>query len=163
MPADHGVWLDDDQHVRPAGPEPGQDEPESTVDRVQARASSSALEVGQLLAEGEVLQKQVLAGLEGGAQRAKESQEEAKHGDRLSRDVSRRQCWLRWPVTDGESWSRMASWRTTGPWGELPRLAARPARLARFLRRQRGNRAGEIVAGHAGEVRRHGCADPVGK
>jgi hypothetical protein len=72
VPADHGVWLDDDQHVRPAGPESGQDEPEGTVDLEQAWASSSALEVGQLLTEGEVLQGQVLAGPEGSAQRTKE-------------------------------------------------------------------------------------------
>jgi hypothetical protein len=63
VPADHGVWLDDDQHVSPAGPEARQDEPEGTVDFEQARASCGVLEVGHLLAEGEVFQKQVLAGL----------------------------------------------------------------------------------------------------
>jgi hypothetical protein len=79
VPADHGVWLDDDKHVRPARPEPGENEPEGAVTLAQARAAGGALEVGQLLAQGEVLECEVRAGAEGGTQRSKEAEEQKTH------------------------------------------------------------------------------------
>jgi len=113
VPADHGVWLDNDKHVRPARPEPGKHEPEGAVTFAQARAGRGALEVGQLLAQGEVLDCEVRAGAERGTQRSKEAEEQGTH---------------RVIVHDGEAWrltplsiiatvakhtSRTTSWRTT--------------------------------------------------
>jgi len=79
VPADHGVWLDNDKHIRPARPEPGKHEPEGAVTFVQARAGRGALEVGQLLAQGEVFDCEVRAAAEGGAQRSKEAEEQGTH------------------------------------------------------------------------------------
>jgi hypothetical protein len=79
VPPDHGVWLDNDKHVRPARPEPGKHEPEGAVTLAQARAAGCALEVGQLLAQGEVLDCEGRAGAEGGTQRSKEAEEQETH------------------------------------------------------------------------------------
>ena len=79
VPADHGVWPDDDQHLRRARPESGEDEPEDAVDSAQERAARGAPQVGQLLAQGEVLKGEVGLGAEGGSLRAKEAQEQREH------------------------------------------------------------------------------------
>jgi hypothetical protein len=50
VPADHGIWLDDHQDVRPARPEPGEHEPEGAVGLAEAWAARRAPQVGQLLA-----------------------------------------------------------------------------------------------------------------
>ena len=64
MPAGHGVWFYDDQRVRPAGPDPEENEPEGAVTLAQTRAAGGALEVGQPLAQGEVLDYEVRTGAE---------------------------------------------------------------------------------------------------
>jgi hypothetical protein len=42
VPADQGVWLDDNQHVRPARPEPEEDDPEAAIARAQTPAARCA-------------------------------------------------------------------------------------------------------------------------
>jgi hypothetical protein len=112
VPADHGVWLDDDQHVRPARPEPGEHEPEGAVTLAQARAARGAPEVGQLLAQGEVLDCEVRAGAEGGTQRSKEAEKQGTHRVIMHDGEI---CWLA-PLsiiaTVGKHTSRTTSWRT---------------------------------------------------
>ena len=115
MPADHGVGLDDDEDVRPSRPEPGKDDPERAVGLAQVRAARGALQVGQLLAQGEVLQCEVGPAAEGGPQRAKEAQEQVDHRAMMHDGVPA------WPgqspivVTVGELRVRITSWRSTGP------------------------------------------------
>ena len=79
VPADHGVRFDDDKHVSPARPEPGEYEPEGAVTLAQARTARGAPQVGQLLAQGEVLQGEVGASAEGGPQGSKQAQKQGDH------------------------------------------------------------------------------------
>jgi hypothetical protein len=69
VPADDSIWLHDDEHSRRARPQAGENEPEGAVARSQPRAARGAPEVGELLAQGEVLDDQVGARTEGRAQR----------------------------------------------------------------------------------------------
>jgi hypothetical protein len=93
-----------------ARPEPGKDDPERAVGRTQVRAARGAPQVGQLLAQGEVLQCEVGPAAEGGPQRAKEAQEQVDHRA-MMRDGK-----PAWPgqspivATVGELWVRMTSW-----------------------------------------------------
>ena len=113
MPADDGLRLDDDKDVRPARPQARQNEPKGSVDLAQARAARGASEVGQLLAKGEVFERQLRAGAEGGTQRSKDVHTQAGHGwimhevgGHLSPNVA----------TVGKRPARMNTWRTTrGP------------------------------------------------
>src|ERR1022692_163219 len=75
VPADHGVSLDDNQHVRPARPEAGEDHPERAVAVAQARAAQRTTQIGQLLAESQVLNGQVRAATEAGSQRSNYAQD----------------------------------------------------------------------------------------
>ena len=68
VPADDGVWLDDDQHIRPARPQAGESEPEGPVNPSQAWASGGAPEVGELLAKSEVFECEVSSGAKGRAE-----------------------------------------------------------------------------------------------
>src|SRR5450631_420650 len=79
VPADHGVRLDDNQHVRPARPETGEDHPERAVAVAQARAARRTTQIGQLLAESQVLDGQIRAGTEAGSQRSKDAQNQGSH------------------------------------------------------------------------------------
>ena len=54
VPANDGVWHDDDMHVCPARPEAKENEPQSAVGHAHAWATRCAPEVGQLLPKGEV-------------------------------------------------------------------------------------------------------------
>jgi len=114
MPADYGVWLDNDKHVRPARPESGEDEPERAVDSAQAGAARGAPQVGQLLAQGEVLQGEVGAGAKGGTQHPKKAKEQREHRAMMH---DGRPTWPgRLTIVDtvGKPAGRMASWRSTG-------------------------------------------------
>jgi len=113
VPADHGVWLDNDKHVRPARPEARQNEPEGTVALAQARAAGCALEVGQLLAQGEVLDCEVRAGAEGGTQRSNEAEEQGTHRVIMHDGEAWRLDSLSIIATVGRHTSRTTSWRTT--------------------------------------------------
>ena len=113
VPPDHGVWLDNDKHVRPARPEPGKHEPEGAVTLAQARAAGCALEVGQLLAQGEVLDCEVRAAMEGGTQRSKEAEEQGTHRVIMRDGEAWRPNPLSIIATVGKHTSRTTSWRTT--------------------------------------------------
>jgi hypothetical protein len=53
MPADDGVWFNDDKDVGPTGPDAAQDGPEEPVARVQGWPRSFALKHCDLLSERE--------------------------------------------------------------------------------------------------------------
>jgi hypothetical protein len=53
VPADHGLGLDDDQDVGPAGPKVAEGGPEASVQGVQYGPRPLAFEHGDLLTEGE--------------------------------------------------------------------------------------------------------------
>jgi len=56
MPAHHGLGLDEDQDVTPAGPDAAQDGPEEPVETVYGRPWSFPLQDRDLLPEGEDLE-----------------------------------------------------------------------------------------------------------
>jgi hypothetical protein len=74
MPADNGLWFDNEEDIVPAGPEAAEDGPKETVSRIQRRPWPFAFEYGDLLAESEDLQ-------DGVASRTKESAECTQHGE----------------------------------------------------------------------------------
>ncbi|MBN2573201.1 MAG: hypothetical protein JXP73_01430 [Deltaproteobacteria bacterium] len=64
MATGDGVGLDDDEHVREAGPDARKEEPEGAVEVAQARTLGAAPQHGKLLAQDEVLDDKVSAGPE---------------------------------------------------------------------------------------------------
>jgi hypothetical protein len=113
VPADHGVWLDDHQDVRPARPEPGEHEPEGAVGLVEAWASRRAPRVGQLLAKGEVLQGKIRTRAAGRAQCAKDPEKQGRHRAMMHDGWPPRPDSRLIVVTVGEGASRMTIWRGT--------------------------------------------------
>ena len=80
MPADDGVWLDDNHSIGPAGPDPRESDPENAVGQVEERARRRLAPGGELLAEGEILACELGASAEGGMQRFKKAHEQGGHG-----------------------------------------------------------------------------------
>ena len=93
-------------------------------------------EVGQLLAKGEVFERQLRAGAEDGIQRSKEAYEQGGHGWIMH------ECWYSWSdrssivVAVGKMFARMTSWRRTtgrGPDKGLSRLPLRSAAIGAII------------------------------
>ncbi|MGB7474568.1 MAG: hypothetical protein WBM26_00030, partial [Polyangiales bacterium] len=57
MPADHGLGLHDEEGVLPVWPQTRQRDPECAVSLGQFRAFGLALHNGELLSQGEVLER----------------------------------------------------------------------------------------------------------
>jgi len=83
VPADDGLRLDDDKDVRPARPQARPTEPKGAVGHAHAWATRCAPEVGQLLAKGEVFERQFRAGVEGGTQRPDEVEKQGYHRETM--------------------------------------------------------------------------------
>ena len=86
MPADNRIGLHNDDRLGPSGPEATQHHPERPVRRPDQRPALLQ-ERGKLLPKGEVLENEVAARTEGGAEGRNQRGEEAKHGARTSRLV----------------------------------------------------------------------------
>ena len=95
VPADHGVWLDDDQDIGPARPEAGKDQPEGAVAVPKAGAARCAPQVRQLLAQSQVLDRQIHVGTEGGTQGSKKAQDQSNHLAMMHDGALSRTAWLR--------------------------------------------------------------------
>jgi hypothetical protein len=80
MPPHDGVRLDDEQDVSPSGPHARERDPEEAVPKGQVRARATALEDGELLAQGEVLEGQVGARPKHRSRRGEEREQEVEHG-----------------------------------------------------------------------------------
>jgi hypothetical protein len=59
VPAHDGLGLHDDQDFPPAGPEPGEGDPEEPARMGQARARVSILEDRELLSQSKVLEDEI--------------------------------------------------------------------------------------------------------
>jgi hypothetical protein len=59
MPADDGVRLDDHEGLLPAVPRPTQRHPKQTLFALQSRKASHSRQHGDLLAKGDVFERQV--------------------------------------------------------------------------------------------------------
>jgi hypothetical protein len=113
LKADYGVWLYDDQHVRPARPEAGEDQPERAV----AVAGRGSICVAGWPAAGEGQGSQAQgpracggpsAGIQGGAGSGQPSRDDAQ------RRTCRGQYGCSVIATVGKQTARMTSWRGTG-------------------------------------------------
>ncbi len=80
MPADDGLWANEAQGVAPGRPAAGEPDPEDAVRWREARTLGTMAQKGQLLAEGEVLERQMSARPQGGGERAQQNEQEGTHG-----------------------------------------------------------------------------------
>src|SRR5262245_15125066 len=79
MPPDHGLGLDEHEDVEPTSPEAAQDDPEETIRAGDARTSGGTGGGGELLAPGEVLEREVGVRAECRSQTAEKHEEQAQH------------------------------------------------------------------------------------
>ena len=82
MPANHGLWANEVERLAPPSPPLGEPHPEGSIDAPELRSLRSAMEQGELLPEGQVLEREVGAGSERRAQGAQRSdhEEHCRHG-----------------------------------------------------------------------------------
>jgi hypothetical protein len=59
MPADDGLWLDEDQRTFPFRPEPSQYHPEQSIRRSETGLRVPLLQGSELLPQGQVFQEQI--------------------------------------------------------------------------------------------------------
>ena len=79
VPPDDGLRLDDEKDIGPATPEASQGDPEDTVGGTEAGPLLPRHSC-ELLPKGKVLEQQLAARTERGAERREQCREEAKHG-----------------------------------------------------------------------------------
>lgn len=75
------------------------------------------LQVGQLLAQGKILQRKVRAGTERGSQRSKEAHDQGSHRAMMHDGKLPSLAWLPVIATVGKKTERMTSWRGTAVFG----------------------------------------------
>ena len=75
MPANHGVRFHDDERIGPTGPKSPYEDPEQAVGPRDAQPRVLALEHGELLPQGEILEDEVSPRAEGGGDRESEESE----------------------------------------------------------------------------------------
>lgn len=80
MPADDDVRLHEHERVLPSGPALSKEHPEDAVSAGQLRTLAFSPYNRELLLESDVLDHQVDAAPDRGAERAKEGREDATHG-----------------------------------------------------------------------------------
>ena len=88
-----GAGLDDGERACPVGPSAAQDDPEDTVGGPNAR-SPLRNEGGQLLAQGEVLEKKVTARAHGRSDGGREGYQQAKHEAAENRGAASNRQWF---------------------------------------------------------------------
>src|SRR5215472_15065997 len=79
MPSDHGLRLDNDEDLGPAGPDAAEGGPEEAVPTIQGRPRSLAFEHGDLLAQSEDLHGCVASRTEENAESTPHSEEQMDH------------------------------------------------------------------------------------
>ena len=90
MPPDHGVGLNDDKDLPPAGPEPAECNPELPIDLSEPGLTLRLGVNGQLLAKGKLDDRLPAAASEEGEGRAKQARDhrqESFHGMVILRDI----------------------------------------------------------------------------
>jgi hypothetical protein len=60
MPADHGLWSDNQESLLPSGPEAAREHPEEFVQRAELGPGMPALQYGELLSKRQILKQKVL-------------------------------------------------------------------------------------------------------
>ena len=80
MPADYRLWLDNEQSIAPAVEDPGEHDPQPTVDWAKLRPSSGSLEDGHLMAESQNLQLNMALVMKVGTERGEKATNHSNHG-----------------------------------------------------------------------------------
>jgi len=92
VPPDHGLRFHEHEDVEPPSPEAAQDDPEPTIRAADAGTSGGLGEGGELLSQGEVLDREVGVRAERRSQAAENHEEQAHHGHmRVGGDGEKRQ------------------------------------------------------------------------
>ncbi len=91
MPADHRLWLDNEQRIAPAAEDPGEHDPQPTVDWAKLRPSYGSLEDGHLMAEGQNFQLNMALVMKVGTERGEKATNYSNHG-RRSLSLRSRNC-----------------------------------------------------------------------
>ena len=99
-PTQHGLRLDNEQGLSPVPPRPGKEEPEESITVPKFRPSLLSMENGELLAEGEILQREIRAQPAGSNHKGYQPQEGRDHGWKCrvlpagkSTESTRTACW----------------------------------------------------------------------
>ena len=87
MPADHGLGLHEDQGVLPVWPQTAERDPECAVRLGELGAFGLALQNGQLLSQGQVLQSEFAPRLQARSGGCEQGEQQVKHGGRLTPSV----------------------------------------------------------------------------
>jgi hypothetical protein len=85
VPADHRLWLNDEEGAPPSRPEPGKGDPEGTIQRRETRSRMSMREDRELLAQRELDDRLVLAAPEQSEDAPKNRDRESHYGPPHSR------------------------------------------------------------------------------
>src|SRR5712692_11095699 len=80
MPADDGLWPNQAQGIAPARPALRKPDPEDAGDSSELRPLGAVAQEGQLLPKREILERQMAARFQGGADRAQQSEQGGPHG-----------------------------------------------------------------------------------
>ena len=114
MPADHGVGLDDDEGVGPAGPDLREDNPEGAVGSGAGEAVVKSGAGWRAAGGGRDSRGRARHGCgEAERRRGEQVEKEGEHGQ-VAHDATGRMPPLRIPaLTDGRTASRMSTWRRT--------------------------------------------------
>ena len=89
MPTDHRLWLDDEQGIAPAVEDSGEHDPQPTIDWTKLGLSNGSLEDGHLMAEGQILQLNMVSVLGAGIERSENATNHSNHGRRSLSSESR--------------------------------------------------------------------------
>ncbi len=102
MPADNGVWLDDDQDLSPARPEFRQKDPEDPIDRSDSGLGSLLGEGGKLLTESEFDDRLLASASKESWKTAKEDRHEFEQVTQSEPYSVRVRCSIRDSISIGE-------------------------------------------------------------
>ena len=101
MPADNGVWLDDDERRAPVPPRVSECHPKQAISRTERGALDRAREYGQLLTECHILERACAVSCAHQREGSNEYDKPRQHG--LScRAVDHRINWRGWRSSSGE-------------------------------------------------------------
>ena len=89
LPAQHGRRSDDDEGLPPGGPHPGQPDPQEAIAPVKSRPVHRPLVDGELLEQGEVLERELAAATAQEREEPEHVEQEGDHRPGLSPDQSR--------------------------------------------------------------------------
>jgi len=79
MPSDDGLGLEEEQGVLPVWPEAPQANPKQAIGGAEFGFAILALEHGELMTEGQILQREAGMGLAAGEQGPQERQNDSEH------------------------------------------------------------------------------------